>query len=321
MAQWGRLPLETDKPEALQVKVLQGARLFPGVVTTRGPETHTGGQLLLTDDFQTVPDSWCRMDGRYTLPEDVDVSVVPEEIDGDHLFLGSMQPHFGHGVLEGLARAWAFAAFSVRHPQGFGLFYEPSIPPFAWELIVRSGIPPDRVRCLDRPVRIERLHVPTPAQRSHHWFRPEMIETWQTIGRSGDQGGGACARTWLSRRTSGRRRLRNEDEIEARFAAAGFDIVAPESLSLSEQLALARRSEVLAGCVGSQMFLAAFQRPGGSTLIMAPSNFLYPDDALIAEALERKLAVAFGSPVQGSNSSVPWWIDPDAADALLATVD
>lgn len=307
-------------PEALQVTVLHGARLFPGVVTTRGPGTHTGGQLLLTDDFQIVPDSWCRMDGRYTLPEDVDTAAVPEEISGDHLFLGSMQPHFGHGVLEGLARAWAFAEFNARHPRGFGLFYEPSIPEFAWELIVRAGIPRDRVRCLNGPVRIERLHVPAPAQRSHHWIRPEMIETWQTIGRSADPGGQACARTWLSRRTSARRRLANEDEIEARFAAAGFDILAPESLSFSEQLVLARRSEVLAGCVGSQMFLAAFQRPGGSTLIMAPSNFLYPDDALIAEALRRKLAVAFGSPVQGSASPSPWWIDPDAAGALLAAV-
>lgn len=317
MAQWGREPAVGDTPPTPGIDVLEGARLFPGVILSRGTETHRGGQLLLTDDFQLVPASWCRMDGRFTLPEDVDRAAMPECLPGDHLFLGSIHAHFGHCVLEGLARAWAFAAFDAAHPTGLCLVYERTLPDFARDLLARAGIPRDRIRTLDRPVRVERLHVPGPAQRTHRWIAPQMIGVWQAVGQSVDDGDPAGARTWLSRRHVAHRSLVNEAEVEAVFVAAGFDIVHPETLNLTDQLQIARRSSMLAGCVGSQMYLSVFQRPGGSTLVMAPSNFFYADDALIADALDRRLAVAFGSPIRYRDPASTWSIDPAAATALI----
>jgi capsular polysaccharide biosynthesis protein len=101
------------------------------------------------------------------------------------------------------------------------------------------------------------------------------------------------------------------------FAAAGFDIVIPESLTFEDQLKVARRSGILAGCAGSQMYLAAFQPPGGQTAVLAPSNFLFPDDAIIADALDRRLFVAFGSPVRFGEPEMTWSIEPAGALRLL----
>ena len=111
---------------------------------------------------------------------------------------------------------------------------------------------------------------------------------------------------------------RAPEGIERRFADAGFDVVRPECLPFEEQLGIARRSDILAGCVGSQMYLAAFQPPGGQTAVIAPSNFLFPDDAIIAEALDRRLIVAFGSAIRYREPGSTWSIDPEAATAVLA---
>lgn len=317
MAQWRARSGPDFEPEPPGLTVLSNARMFPGAIIARTAETHRGGQLLLTDDGGLIPASWCRMDGRFTLPEDVDRDAGARPLAGHHYFLGSVHAHFGHAVLEGLSRVWAFAEFSVRHPGGMALVYEPALPDFGWDLLARAGVPRDRVLTLSEPVCVERLHVPGPAQRTHRWLTPQMTEVWQAVGASVDDDGSATARTWLSRRGTSHRSLTNAAEIEAVFVAAGFDIVRPEILSLADQLRVARRSSVLAGCVGSQMYLAAFQRRGGHALVMAPSNFLYADDALIAGALDRRVSVAFGSPIGYHDPASTWSIEVEAAHALI----
>lgn len=320
MAQWRARSGPDFEPEPPGLTVLSNARMFPGAVVSRTAKTHRGGQLLLAEEGGLVPASWCRMDGRFTLPEDVDRHAAVRPLAGDHYFLGSMHAHFGHAVLEGLSRVWAFADFAARHPEGRALVYEPTLPEFGWELLARAGVPRDRVLTLSEPVRVERLHVPDPAQRTHRWLTPQMTAVWQAVGETVDDGGPAEARTWLSRRGNSHRNLTSEAEIEAIFAAAGFDIVRPETLGLADQLRVARRSAVLAGCVGSQMYLAAFQRPGGQALVMAPSNFFYADDALIARGLGRRLSVAFGSPIAYHEPASTWLIDAGAAHALIASL-
>jgi len=298
--------------------VLPRGRVFPGQIVSRGAETHIGGQLVTTHDLQLVPDSYCRMDGRYTLPSDVDVQATARPLAGDHMFLGSVHPHFGHAVLEGLARAWAWPKFAARYPQGRALIFESELPAFAWELLRRAGVPAERTLLLDHPLEVERLHLPSPAGRTHRWLTPALVATWQTVGSSADDGEPATDRIYLTRRSDRNRALTNEDRIESAFASAGFRIIDPGRLPLSRQIEAVRRATCLAGCVGSQMYLAAFQGPGGRTLVMAPANFCYADDALIATALGRRLFIAFGTSIRYRDPGATWSIEDQAAEALLA---
>ncbi len=324
----GRVSHWLDQPVAAPepgLTVMAGARVYPGNVQTRGRTEHTGGQLLLTDDFALVPASYNLMDGRPTLPTDVDRTAPARDLDGDHFFLGSVHPHFGHVILEGLSRVWAFDAFTRAHPEGRAVIYEPWTPDFALELLDRAGVAPDRLLRSDTPLRVERLHVPDPANLAHVWTSPRQAETWQRIGRTFDRDGAGNGagerRIYLSRRGNPARPLVEEAAVEARFAAAGFEIVRPETLPIAEQGRLARQSRVLAGCVGSQMYLSVFQRPGAHTLVLAPANFFLADDHLIARAMGHDLSVAFGGDSAYRIPQGPWSIDPAAVDALLATLE
>lgn len=307
-------------PEPVETMVLHWARVYPGNVQTRDKTSHTGGQLVLDAEFGLTSASWCVMDGRRTLPTDVDIHAPAGTLAGDHYFLGSVHPHFGHSLLEGLSRTWAWQRFAAAHPEGRAVIYEPWTPDFALTLLSLAGVDTERLLRPEGPMVVERLHVPSISAFSHRWITFEQTRIWRRIGDAVQLEQRSGRRVYLSRRGVASRRLETEAEVENVFGRAGFDIVRPENLPINEQIRMARQSEVLAGCTGSQMYLAVFQPAGATTLILAPDNFFLPDDALIAEAMDHRLAVAFGGSSVYRMPQGPWMIDPKAAEALLATL-
>lgn len=321
MARMGHWQAHPVAPEPVSVAVLPSARVYPGNIQSRTGEQHLGGQLLLDAALQIIPASYSMMDGRPSLPTDVDVHAPAVDLAGDHFFLGSVHPHFGHVMLEGLARVWAFEAFIKAHPLGRVVIYEPWTPDFALTLLELAGIAPDRLFCLTQPVVVERLHVPSIAYRSHRWMTGDQAGTWRAIADRATPVPQPPRRIYLSRRGIASRALVEEEAVEAIFAEAGFLIVRPETLTMIEQIRLARSAAVLAGCVGSQMYLAAFQPEGAQTLVLAPSNFFLADDALIAQGMGHSLTVAFGGQSAYREPQGPWSIDLAAARSLIAGLD
>lgn len=218
--------------------VIPEARIFGGMITRRSRTTHSGGQLLTDSRMRLVPASYSIMDGRPTLPDDVDTSAPAVDMAGDHYFLGSVHPHFGHALLEGLARLWGLPDFLRQYPDGRLIVYEPEVPDFALELLKLAGVPLGRIKLMDQPLRVERLHVCDPALRTHHWVSAEQVRLWRQMAGRVDSGLNSGRRVFLSRRTAPARRLIDEENVEHAFALAGYEIVAPETLSVVEQVRL-----------------------------------------------------------------------------------
>lgn len=311
---WAQQPLAA--PEAQEVDLVPNARLFPGRIVKRKDTRHWGGQLLLDEEYNLLRGSYSLLGGGRSLPEDVDIHAEAERLEGDHFFLGSAHRHFGHFILEGMARLWAWEAFDTAHPEGKCLIYEAETPAFIPEMLERFGIPRSRLLFMDRPLVVERLHVPTPSMRTHRWIHPNQRRTWLAEAEA-CRSLGADSRVYLSRRSVKNRRMDNEVEIEKIFAAAGFRVVEPETLSIEEQIALARGATTLAGGVGSQLYLAAFQPAGAHNLVLAPSNFYLSDDVLIASVCDSRISLAFGSAVNFRETDRSWTCPPAAAEALL----
>ena len=71
---------------------------------------------------------------------------------------------------------------------------------------------------------------------------------------------------WLSRRRTNARYLANSDAIEALARQLGFDVIAPESLSLIDQIRLSAHATGVAGQFGSNLTNLMFARPGTPVL-------------------------------------------------------
>jgi len=71
------------------------------------------------------------------------------------------------------------------------------------------------------------------------------------------------------RRNSKIRHFINQDEVEREFSARGFEIVAPENLSVMRQMELFSQARVIAGPTGAALANLVFAPPGCRVLILA----------------------------------------------------
>lgn len=324
-----RWPQSEEPAQIPSLWCLREARVYGGANTARWPDAavefggwHREGQLVLTADHELIPASYCAIDGSRSLPDGLvrpgDVGLLlaepgePRRLDGVHVLLGNIQPHFGHMLLEGLGRAWGRHYLDPELPLRW-LVYEPRISPFAARLLKLAGIPATSIERASPHDVVERLVVPDLGMRSHRWITTAQGLAWDLVARPAPP----TERVYLSRRNARGRRCTNEDRVEAMFAEAGWTIVRPEDLKIREQVELAGRARGIAGCAGSQLYLSAFQPPRGQNILIAPRNFLLRDDLLIASLRSHRTAVALGSAVDFDTEERTWEADLDAVRAVL----
>ena len=301
----GGAALAIDIP-AMTIDVLHEPYVFGGHIVEKTGTRHRDWQLITDGNFEIGPYSYGILDGVPSLPrvlcsdhEDRFVGAAGNEtrMTGDFLFAGTAHIHFGHIIVEGLARLWGLSHLKEQLPGSRCMIYETVLRDFAFDLFDLAGV--DRAKIIGSPPvgRPDRLFVPSPSMRSHGWIAPQQARVWDAVGARAHErlGGSGPRRVYLSRSKVEGRRLRNEVDVETLFASKGFEIVHPQELSVLQQVKIAHDAEVLAGCVGSQMYLAAFQKRGGRNIILAPENFFLPDDVLIAHAKDHDLSVFFGS--------------------------
>jgi hypothetical protein len=121
-----------------------------------------------------------------------------------------------------------------------------------------------------------------------------LLREWARL--AGDPPSSGPSRLYLARKpTNMKKRLRNQEQIEAIARARGFEIRYPEDFSLSEQLGLARNASHVIAPEGSNAMLSFFARPGARALFLSPPYTLpLVDVNSVHEALGIRLRVLTG---------------------------
>ena len=177
-----------------------------------------------------------------TLPEAADTVEEP------HIYAGFFIWHYGHFLLESLARLWATTRYPDMH-----IVWAGSEAPTRWqrEICDMFGIG-DRMRFVDRPTRFRRLIMPEPGIRLGDYAHPDHIRFLGIHGRSESRKTGP--RLWLSRRLlDGKWRVDGEDILEDALEKRGWRAVAPETFSVREQLDMMEGAGAIAGIEGSAL--------------------------------------------------------------------
>ncbi len=311
------------------IDVLHKPYVFGGHIREKAGKRHLDRQLVLDQSMQIGAYSYGIMDGTPSLPrelcaddDDVFVGTIEDTtpLGGDFLFLGTAHIHFGHLVVEGLSRLWGLSHLAAQINEPHFLIYETVLRDFAFELLDLAGV--SRARLIGSPPLAipDRLFVPSPSMRTHHWISDQQSAVWDRIGAEANermQPFTGPRKVFLSRSGVANRCLKNEKEVEQIFAEHGFVIINPETMPITWQIKIAYDADVLAGCVGSQMYLAAFQKQERRNIILAPENFFTKDDLLIAHAKRHGLAVFFGSLTDRFHNE-GWHVDTNAMIGFLA---
>jgi hypothetical protein len=232
-------------------QIIEGAVLFP---TLRRPDM-PGRLLMGVRDAagNVLADSLLkRRSGEQGWPMpagelQVDVSAAVHE----GIYCGPLYFHFGHFLVESLARIW----YARQHPDvpliwagASAWAKDASFKAWQMDILDILGVTNPR-RVATTPIPVARLHMPDIGYRYDDWLHPDHAEVLAAYrGPAQDD----TVKIWLSRsRVGSEWRDLNAVTIERRLEAAGWMIVYPEQLTIRGQLDILSRASVIAGEEGS----------------------------------------------------------------------
>jgi hypothetical protein len=179
--------------------------------------------------------------------------LFPDIADSSYteaIYAGTLYFHFGHFLLESLARLW----YAKENPSvpvvwaGSHSWQAKVLERWQREILDILGIE-NETYILHSPERFRDLHVPDIGYRYDDWFHPQHARfLGRYVGPAQEEG----RKLWLSRdRVGNDVKDLNARTIEGRLSEAGWTIAHPESLSVREQLDEISRASVIAGEEGS----------------------------------------------------------------------
>ncbi|GAB3296459.1 DUF563 domain-containing protein [Epidermidibacterium keratini] len=123
------------------------------------------------------------------------------------------------------------------------------------------------------PIRLRDAYYPGPVSQAPLIKHPAAIEFLRSLAdRARELGGTNHApggRIYLSRNSTGRRRLLNEDDIVEAAADLGYVRLQPEAMSLIDQICTFATATHVVGNMGASFSNLAFSPPGVSVLCLA----------------------------------------------------
>jgi capsular polysaccharide biosynthesis protein len=189
-----------------------------------------------------------------------------EQVDNPVLFGGHLMKHYGHFIIESMSRMWArdyFPALPI-------LFTSPrkwsQAPAYGVDVLAALKIF-DRALLVDKPTIFRTVVCPSPAVEYRWKAFAVADEPHIAVANALD---GPARRKWerpvyLTRSglASDLRKSEAEPELEAELSVRGFDVIAPEFLSLQDQIHLFENVPLIAGTLGSALHTAMFSRSRG----------------------------------------------------------
>jgi capsular polysaccharide biosynthesis protein len=129
----------------------------------------------------------------------------------------------------------------------------------------------DDVLIHDRLFYVQPLHIPP------LYKHPDAMRIAEnSILNLGPLPPSGSERIYVSRQNLGARRIVNHYEFSALLAEHRITPVAPENLSVPEQIALFRDAKIVVGVKGAGLTNAIFSKPGTHVLVLSPPNFTDP---------------------------------------------
>ena len=202
-----------------------------------------------------------------------------EQSNEEVIFGGILVCHFGHFLTDCLARMW----YAVSHPNDrrkyvFIMLKTSNLQELkSWVYMMFDllGVPEERLVILDKPTQFAKVIVPEQSVRIKYDFTKEFLYPFRYIMRRVRPFG--IKKLFLTRgkELKSAMHLCNQEYFEAFFQARGFTVIAPETLSITDQIALVSGAEEIATFLGTLAHWSLFSRPGTKwTFINRVDNFV-----------------------------------------------
>ena len=245
-----------------------------------------GGQWGIFDAADQVVPSTVDyfLEGDHLMGQDPTSYVRHGEIedvlpDGEYVYGGRWNNHFGHFLTESLVRLWPFAGGKPPHVK---IIMHGDGGPQNWfgdvrkaEILAGLELTADDFVHIDRPTRIRRLTVPHSSFQQQKYGHVAYGRLCQAMGRrllGGELPPLNHRPAWLSKSQLGRgvRRTVNEHEVEAVLERHGVEVIFPERFSFPELVGFFASRSCVLGTLQSGHNVSLFAPPVGRLLTLHP---------------------------------------------------
>jgi hypothetical protein len=236
-------------------------------------------------------------------------------------FGGYLFKHYGHFLLEGLARLTGGEIIKSELPI---LFFNPTRlqTPESYMLAAFAvlGVDPRRIVLCNRPTEVQTLWVQEPTFQIGGYVNTSVRQRLRTGAPSGLSPSGLVylSRTQIKKVKTVFEEARLEELLRLHTSA---QIIHPEDLTFTEQIAHLSGSDVVSGCEGSAFHSLIFVDGERTSLMLCPRlpnlNFLLCDELIDGDA------VYINCGMQGRQSSADkpdksWLLDVEKAFRVLS---
>ena len=252
------------------------------MVATRGLEVRHGHLLLSPTSGLLLPQAWHRQMGAFPFPHPkllnrglwgatLQVPDHIERVSEPLLVLANMDATFHrnyyHWMVLTLARLhWAHAQGLM---QGRRLLLPAELPGWMFQSLIDAGVPAESLRRYrqDEALRLDDALLLSPQE----WASATQIEAlcktlWRSAGLNPEAPPPAQRLLYLTRHGELRRPFAQAQAVADLAASLGFECVAPESLSLLDQVRLFAQARGIAGPPGAAFTNLMWAQPGTKVL-------------------------------------------------------
>jgi len=235
-----------------------------------------------------------------------DIGETKHILPGPYIYAGLLFPHFGHFLLESLARLW----FIKQHPSipllWVAAHKQTALNSLQQELFELLNVN-NPVHILTEQSEIEELIVPKAGYMLSTLFTPEQKEALRVCTQAPLKPG---KRVWLSRSKLKHARILNEPALERVLEAEGWLIYHPEEHSIRDQLHCIHNAEHIAGIIGSAHHLLLLTPDyQGRVSIFSRGPTVNGDFFNIAETLGLKQTIYFNATADCTPKRPSWGKD------------
>ena len=193
-----------------------------------------------------------------------DADYAPEGFR--YIYVGHLTAHYGHFLFASLARLWSLPRPLPQDVRLVALNGNRAVDLFDLEfsraIFGALGITRELFVEFSRPMKFAKLIVPEPSVEENIGGHAHFADLCHWIGDAVSSGRSTQHDRPLfltkSRLRSGIYRVINEDVVCEALARRGFDIVAPEQLTFSQQVMLGRGKRAITGFAGSTLLTSIF---------------------------------------------------------------
>ena len=208
----------------------------------------------------------------------VDQKILEDTSRQKYIFVGRINPHFGHFIINSLPRLWPFFASEAADLPKI-LSSEPPalLPHFIRSVLEQLGIAIQDVAYFDTATRLSEVLVPVPCVLEQYWAYTVFKDLCGKIEAnwySRDDCDQDHVPAYLSkaRISSGVGRFLEEKRVETILLGAGLDIFYPETLDLRAQVKLFARRRLCVGPAGSAFHTTIFGPKKRNIICYNPSD-------------------------------------------------